>query len=160
VLGTAFNVKNYPADETMETALMHGSIEVSMTDRPAEKIVLTPNEKLIIRKDQQSSTAIKPGEIALPKVILNNISITPEKLVVETAWMQNKIAFTNQSLLYISHILERKFNVTFLFKQEVIKAYSYTGIFQNESLEKILELLSTSQKFEYTIKGGQVTISK
>ena len=57
-------------------------------------------------------------------------------------------------------MLERKFDVTFQFKNEELKTWSYTGIYENESLEKILDLLSTSQKFEYSIQDHQVIISK
>jgi transmembrane sensor len=159
VLGTAFNVKNYAADEVVETALIHGRIEVTFTDRPLEKIILKPNEKLVVRKDQ-GATKVVSGQSAAPKVTLNNISLAHDSLVVETAWMSNTIAFTDQSLLDIARMLERKFDITVEFKNEEIKTYSYTGAYQNESLEKILELLSLSQKFTYTIKGQLVTIDK
>jgi ferric-dicitrate binding protein FerR (iron transport regulator) len=48
VLGTSFNVKSYPSDKTTEATLVRGMIEVSILDRPADKIVLKPNEKLIV----------------------------------------------------------------------------------------------------------------
>lgn len=159
VLGTAFNVKNYAADDMVETALIHGRIEVTFNDRPSEKIILKPNEKLVVRKDQ-ASMKIVPGIQAGPKVTLNNISLAHDSLVVETAWMQNKLAFTDESLLNISRMLERRFDVTFSFKNEEVKTYSYTGVYTNESLEKILELLSVSQKFTYSIKTQQVVIDK
>lgn len=48
VLGAAFNVKSYPEDEASETILFHGSIEVTLTDRPADRIILKPSEKLVV----------------------------------------------------------------------------------------------------------------
>ena len=48
VLGTSFNVKSYPDDASMETTLLQGSIEVTFPDRPADKIILKPTDKLVI----------------------------------------------------------------------------------------------------------------
>lgn len=160
VLGTAFNVKSYPADETQEAALIRGRIEVTLNDRPQEKIILKPNEKLVVRANQGEMKIIKAGALMPPKVTLNNISMSHDSIVVETAWMQNKIAFTDETLLYISHMLERRFDVHFHFMNEELKTWSYTGIYQNESLEKILELLSTSQKFNYKIQNNEVIIGQ
>ena len=51
VLGTAFNVKSYPAEKTIETTLIHGLVEVINKNRPdASKIILRPKEKLVFNK--------------------------------------------------------------------------------------------------------------
>jgi hypothetical protein len=57
-------------------------------------------------------------------------------------------------------MLERRFDVQFLFTNEAVKSYTYTGIYRDESLRKILEDLSLSQKFSYSIEGRTVTIGK
>lgn len=150
VLGTAFNVKSYPADEAVETALIRGKIEVTFNDRPAEKIILKPNERLVVSS----------GRPAKPKMSLDNINLIRDTVVVETAWMQNKIAFSDESLLNISHMLERRFDVQFRWTNEEVRSYTYTGIYENESLRKILEVLSLSQKFTYSIEDRTVTIGK
>src|SRR5450432_4202977 len=54
VLGTRFNVKSYPTDPTTEATLIRGSIEVSIKDRPSEKIILKPNEKLVVANDDSA----------------------------------------------------------------------------------------------------------
>src|ERR1019366_6846207 len=43
VLGTAFNIKSYANDATSETTLIRGAIEVTMSDRPSDRIILKPN---------------------------------------------------------------------------------------------------------------------
>ncbi len=48
VLGTVFNVKAYKEDKQTETSLIHGSIEVTIKNRPNDKIILSPSEKLIV----------------------------------------------------------------------------------------------------------------
>src|SRR5258708_5365973 len=48
VVGTAFNVKSYPGERRTETTLIRGRVEVMIHNRPDEKIVLKPNEKLVV----------------------------------------------------------------------------------------------------------------
>ncbi|HEY4206426.1 MAG TPA: FecR domain-containing protein [Puia sp.] len=150
VLGTAFNVKSYPADEAVEATLIRGKIEVTFNDRPTEKIILKPNERLVVSS----------GRKAKPVMTLDNITPIRDSIVAQTAWIQNEIAFSDESLLNISHMLERRFDVAFQFTNEEVKSYAYTGIYEQESLRKILEVLSMSQKFTYSIEGRTVTIGK
>ena len=54
-VGTAFVVKSYPQDETIETTLLRGIIEVSRKDLPdGPKVILKPNEKLIFSKQLET----------------------------------------------------------------------------------------------------------
>src|SRR5690606_31670859 len=48
VLGTTFNVKAYPDDARTEATLISGEIELSVNDRPREKILMQPNEKVAV----------------------------------------------------------------------------------------------------------------
>jgi ferric-dicitrate binding protein FerR (iron transport regulator) len=157
VLGTAFNVKAYPHDDVIETALIHGMVEVTSRDRPLEKVILNPNEKLVFRKDQTVNTS---SHSSTPKIQLNNIVQVKDSLIAETAWLSNKIVFTNEPLANIAEMLERHFDVEVEIKDVDVEGYSYTGIFEREPLSKILELMSISQKFNYEMKGNKVIISK
>jgi transmembrane sensor len=56
VLGTEFNVKAYAEDPQSETTLIRGSVEVTMNDRPSDRIILKPNEKLVINNNNTVST--------------------------------------------------------------------------------------------------------
>ena len=54
-IGTAFVVKSYPQDETIETTLLRGIIEVSRKDLPdGPRVILKPNEKLIFSKQLET----------------------------------------------------------------------------------------------------------
>jgi ferric-dicitrate binding protein FerR (iron transport regulator) len=157
-LGTTFNVKAYPKDETVETSLIKGSIEVTFNDRPSEKIILKPSEKLVIKNNQADivTTAGNPPS----KIQLNSINVMEDKTVVETAWVHDKIVFSNETLENITHMLERRFDVEFVFKDNSLKDATYTGIFEKEPLQKILEYMSLSKPFNYTIKGGKIMIGE
>src|SRR5690606_11282503 len=48
VLGTAFNVKAYPDERETEATLISGEIELSVNERPGERILLKSNEKVAV----------------------------------------------------------------------------------------------------------------
>src|ERR1019366_6239917 len=76
VLGTAFNVRCYPNEKKTETSLIRGRIEVTLKDRPDEKIYLSPNEKLTLLNDN-----IIPSESRFPKKVIHHVVEPIEPLV-------------------------------------------------------------------------------
>jgi transmembrane sensor len=48
VLGTVFNVKAYPHDQTTEATLIGGSIELTVNSKPYQKFLLKPKEKFAL----------------------------------------------------------------------------------------------------------------
>ncbi|MEO5996886.1 MAG: FecR family protein [Chitinophagaceae bacterium] len=160
VLGTAFNVRNYPNDKTWETTLMRGKIEVSFNGRPDEKIILKPLDKLIIIKDdQKSSDSVIFSSKPHGKVTLTAVNyLRRDSLVAETSWINGKLIFINEPLSKIAEEMERQFAVAIIFKREDVKNYRYTGDFEKESLEKILQILSLSKKINYSVSDSTVLI--
>lgn len=157
VLGTAFNVKNYIQDGTIETSLIRGKIEVTFNDRPNEKIILHPGEKLVI-KNLLANTEKQSDRISESKIELNSVNHLQDSVVAETAWLKNRIVFNNESFENIAHQLERKFDVDFIFKNANLKGDAYTGDYEKESLEKILEQMSLSKHFNYIIEDKKIII--
>lgn len=159
VLGTSFNVKSYPEDQVIETSLIKGRIEVSFSDRPSENIILRPNEKLTVRKDQSEPEQTGIGIENTPKIKLDHLLRLNEKSpLVETAWMDNKIAFSNCQMSDIAIMLERRFDIQIEFKNQHLKEYRYTGIFDDESLDDILNIMKISKPFNYRLNGKKLTI--
>lgn len=163
VIGTAFNVRNYPEDDTWETTLMRGKIEVSLNENPGEKIILKPLQKLIIAKDNYSSK--KKGSPGLsPEGTTNQLILTTvnflhkDSLVAETSWINDKLVFINEPLEKIAFELERQFAITVIFKTAGVKDYRYTADFDKQSLEKILQIIRMSKKINYSITDSSVII--
>lgn len=160
VLGTAFNVKSYLNDQVIETSLIRGRIEVSFNDRPSENIILRPNEKLTVRKDQSEPGNLGVGIENTPKIKLDNLShISQRTPLIETAWMDNKLAFSNCAMADVAPMLERRFDIQVEFKNQEIMQYRYTGIFEEESIQDILDIMKISKPFNYKLNGKKLTIS-
>ncbi len=168
VLGTAFNVKSYPTDKTVETSLIHGSVEVTLNDRQ-EKILLKPNEKLVLNKQQNKSEKsntlnkqMKNKANEKPIIELSHLTIYPkDNSIVETAWMENKLVFRNESLEEIALKMERWYGVSIIINNEDLKKEIITGSFEKESINQALKALQFTNKFTYTSNEvGKIIISK
>lgn len=164
VLGTAFNVKSYAADPTIEATLVHGSIEVVRPDRPdAPKVMLKPHEKLVFNKNLEpmlvkgdsKSSHLDLADAILIKAIKPN---RPDSEIVETAWVYNKLVFEDTRLTDIASQMEKWYNVNITIESSTLADYSLTGSFVNENIEEALKMLQYLVPFGYEIKGREVRI--
>ena len=157
VLGTAFNVKNYPKDVYMETSLLRGKIEVTLKDEAGKKIILNPSEKLIVSKANllANNKMMKSDQ----RNLLSVTHITmKDSVAVETFWMHNKVAYINKPLHEITAELERLFNVNVVYKSENTKNYRYTIYAEDYDLKEVMQVLKLSGKINYTINKNEVII--
>ncbi|HEY4876114.1 MAG TPA: FecR family protein [Puia sp.] len=163
VLGTIFNVKSYP-DEKTETSLVRGSIEVTFKDKSSEKIILKPNEKLIVADDKLSLISAKTKSLKqtfVPIVAISHLNYTKEdSTIIETAWVQNKLIFRNETFKQLALRMERWYNVAIRFGDSGTGDLSFTGIFENETVQQALDALQLSGKFNYSMKENKIIISK
>lgn len=162
VLGTAFNLKAYPDDHKTETALISGAVEVTVKKYGGRKIQLKPNEKVTILKEPISSneenvTTIKPA--ANQPTVHAEQAITKGPAAEETAWMENRLPFRNERFDDLALSIERRNDVKFVFGNENVRAFIFSGNIQGESLTDILKILQQIHPFEYTISGKTVIIN-
>lgn len=172
VLGTAFNVKAYKAEPTIEATLVHGLIEVTKTNQPeASKILLHPHEKLIFDKKANEQSVIKPGmnaaesAIAQDRPINPSITITPlskslaDSALIETSWVYNRLSFEEEKFEDLAKKIERWFNVEITINNNKIRSYRSTGSFENETVDEALKELQYLVPFNYQINGRNITIT-
>jgi len=171
VLGTAFNVKCYPGEKTIETSLIRGSIEVTLKDR-GEKIMLKPNEKLVLsteeNKKQEKANTNNPGkatDVERPIISLTHLTILPaDSSVVETAWTNNRLIFISETFEDIALKMERWYSVKIVFKDEELKQIRITGTLEKETLSEAFSALQIANApqapFNYSIKNNIILISK
>jgi transmembrane sensor len=171
VLGTAFNVKCYPGEKTTETSLIRGSVEVTLKDRQ-EKIMMKPNEKLIINNDEVKQT-VEPAKpiIASQKAAVlkerpiielrNHLTLYPaDNSIVETAWKENRLVFSSETLEEIALKMERWYGVTIIIASEKLKKELLTGAFEKETIYQALDALQLTTPFTYKMDKNVITISK
>ncbi len=158
-LGTTFNVKAYTGARITEATLIEGAIEVSLEREPARKIRMSPGEKLVLH-NKPASTQQQPE---LPAPVFEVSKIVPYAKtndIVETAWVENKLIFRNERFEDLAQMMERRYNISIIIKDEVIRNYQLTGIFKDEDIEDALKLLQVIVPFKFKLNNGQVIINK
>jgi len=161
VLGTGFNVRAYPDEDSAVTSLVHGSVEVIVGKKEKRTLLLHPNEKITLPMNagiDETAKAInnKPG--------VSDLSLVKEKMIKvedtvqsETAWINNKLAFKKMSLENVALLLEKWFDADIRFKNEEKKALKFSGVYEREDLEYILYTLGeVTGTFRYKIDSTGV----
>jgi ferric-dicitrate binding protein FerR (iron transport regulator) len=83
-----------------------------------------------------------------------------DSLVVETAWVQNKLVFDNESFEEVAVKMERWYNMEIVFRDVKIKAVRMSGTFENETIQQALDGLAIIAPFHYSIQGNKVIIGR
>jgi ferric-dicitrate binding protein FerR (iron transport regulator) len=91
---------------------------------------------------------------------MNNILISPKVDVDQVAaWTQGKLVIKGESLEDLCIKLQRKYDVTFIFRDEEIKQFRFTGILLDETLDQVLNAVKLTAPIEYIISGKSVYMS-
>jgi transmembrane sensor len=169
VLGTAFTIKSYPQDETIEATLLKGAIEISGRDNPNQpRIILKPDEKLVLDKHlltalhtpTRSVSAVTAPPVR-PDISVNPVPANvPDSEKVETAWLYNRLVFNGDSFKELAEKMDRWYNVKIIFRDEELYKYRFGGAFANESLQDALNALQLTAPFTYKISGNEVELYK
>lgn len=160
-LGTAFNVKAYLNEKITETSLIRGLVEVTLKESNNRTMVLYPNQK--IKWEHPFAKAGNTGSSPVnDRDALNGTDSLMKKLVVtdqgdikEIAWKANKLIFEDELLGDIAILLERWYGVKIEFRDDAIRNYRFTAIFEKEDLHTVLEFLKESRSFDYKIESGE-----
>ena len=139
VLGTSFDIKTNERSLETEVIVTSGKVEFSEKTEARNKVILTVNNRAVLRPDQK---------INISEVNAQNL----------TAWKDNRLLFDNESLGEIIRVLELWYDVEITVKNPTLLSGIYKFSYDNPSLETLMERMSFMAKFEYTIKGKQVTI--
>ena len=141
VLGTSFNVQDYPENKDIVVCLDEGNINLTL---PTEKkYPVQPGERLVYNKDNQQCTISKMND-------MQRFSM----------WKQNVIVFKDTPLPEVIKILNRWYNVEFKVEDENVLKYVYTLTSDNTLLEKVLMDLEkiAPVKFEYNEDKKEVIV--
>jgi len=144
VLGTHFNVSNYPEDAATDVVLVEGSVGMYRS-----------NEEF----NADKSTILKPGY----KGSFNkaNASIFTKQVITEiyTSWIDGGLTFRNMAFKNIITKLERRYNVTIINKNEKLANEKFNASFKNESIENVMSYFNDVHGINYTIKNNQILIN-
>jgi ferric-dicitrate binding protein FerR (iron transport regulator) len=159
VLGTAFNVKAYPDDKNVETALVRGLIEITTHLDPDRKIILKPNEKIIIPAYTAAAGMRGLSPVASSVYAISALHESKSGVLADTVWMQRKLEFDNEPFSELAPKMEVWFDIRIRFGNETIKNKRFSGVIEKETLEETLKDMQLSAPFTYSIGGNELLIN-
>ncbi len=143
VLGTHFNVSNYPEDAATDVVLVEGSVGMY---KSSEEF------------DAAKNTILKPGYKG--SFNRNNSSISTKSVITDiyTSWINGGLTFRNMTFKNIITKLERRYNVTIVNKNEKLANEKFNASFKEESIENVMSYFNDIHGINYTIKNDQILI--
>lgn len=135
VLGTEFNIDAYSHNNFIATTLVEGSVLFTYENsaKDMQSIYMKPNDQVLYDKNNHTADQ---RETYIPKDI---------------AWMKGQIVLRDTPLSDVLWILSKRFNVEFIIKNPAFYKQSFTGVFTNQQIERVLEHFKRSSEIRYKI---------
>jgi ferric-dicitrate binding protein FerR (iron transport regulator) len=139
VVGTKFNVQAWPSNQKVDVAVIEG--EVSLGARDA---------------DSTSAVVISRGELST--LAVNGQPSAPREVDVEKhlGWLNREIGFHNTSLQQILTLLERWYDIYFVWDESVSVSDQLTIHILNRPVDEIIELIADLTNLGYKREGKTV----
>jgi ferric-dicitrate binding protein FerR (iron transport regulator) len=163
-LGTKFNVKAYCEEKTIETTLIEGSVKLESTSvKLSDDLFLKPNEKAVFTKKSQTVELIANQKQNIDQAKLEQVkpkleiiqSVEPEPII---SWKEKRWVINNEKLGNLAVKLERRYDVNFIFDNDVLKEYAFRGTLEDETLEQIMEAIKLTAPVKYVIDKKTVYV--
>jgi transmembrane sensor len=140
VLGTTFDIKAYPGDESIKVTVTRGKVQV-----------LNENKSLgLITANQQISFSRKTEEYVEKSV--------DSKVVV--AWKPEEIAFNDITMAEAAKRIELRFGTSVEFINPAIKNCRVTATFSDDDmLEEILTVICGVTRSDFSIQNNKISIN-
>ncbi len=140
VLGTAFDIRAYPGDETIKVTVTRGKVQVWKENKSLG----------LITANQQISFS-KTTEKAIQKTV-------DSKALV--AWKPEEVAFNDISMVDAAKRIAERFNVQVEFANPQIKNCRITATFsEDDMLDEMLTVICGVTKCEFTIQNNKIIIN-
>ena len=138
-LGTSFNISAYPSEQ-ISVALVEGLVEVDAYQKDTNRVFLQKGELVSVNNES--------GKIRKQQF--------DSELVL--AWTNKKIIFQGVHLAEALRILENWYGVKFFIDSKPTREITIYGVFQDETLENVLENISYTAGFNYKINKDEVNL--
>lgn len=172
-LGTSFNVKAYNDENVIETTLESGEIKIDQIDPDksqfkAATVYLKPNQKAVFSRESKNLAIDETGRTIKETQQIRRVGIKPVPILIDTlvdtklstSWKDNKWIFRKEKLIKLKPILERRYDISIVFKDSSLCNYKFTGTIKEESLDQVLKAVSLAAPIKYSIEHSIVTLTE
>ncbi len=177
VLGTRLNVQAYPEENYQTVTLESGSAELigRNRDRELSVIEMKPGQHAVYyinknhmdigpvenqqrkeisidMRDEKSKTANpdkEPADRTEFEMVNGKVDVGFEETSNYTVWKDGKLVLRNDPMSVMLNRIGRWYNVKFNITDKRINEYTYWATFEEENLDKVLEMLSLTGPIDF-----------
>ncbi|MCI2227626.1 DUF4974 domain-containing protein [Polaribacter sp. MSW13] len=141
VYGTEFNISSYENEEKVNVVLVEGSVGVYN------------------KQNNNKESRLKPNQMASYSKQVHKIKVDFVEIDSHIAWIDNVLLFRNEKFSVILKKLERHYGVEFVYNKESFSDERFTGRFEVESIEDVLNTINKVLDFNYIKNNKQIIIN-
>ena len=143
VLGTKFDFRDYPSDENAMVTLSEGKVNFTNLLAEGDSFIMLPSDQVILNKEEKS--------------VLKKRVVSQEVI----QWKENRLHFDEEPMRDVLNAIERSYNVDIVLQTNSLDTLKFYGSFKTDeqTIDDVMEVLSTTQKMKYNIEGRKVTIN-
>ena len=138
------------------------SMVTELKEKLEAQVTPASREETLEPRTEENGYLLKPGQT------LNVNTDTYQAELIEynqptdvLLWINGKLEFKQQSLLEITNIMEKLYDIKFIYKDEALKSERFTGEFSTDSTaDEILNVLMHTNHFSYKKDGRIVRVMK
>ncbi|MBD8491286.1 FecR family protein [Echinicola sp. CAU 1574] len=145
VLGTSFVIQDFKERKSTKVGVLTGKVKVTGKSASGDEI---EDKSYFLLPMEAVSYYAEDGSMKKCKVSYDDMF----------AWKDNVISFKSSNFEEVTSVLRRWFGVQFELRKGFSSRKDFTGKFDNQSLDQILEGLSVTFGFKYKIKEDIVII--
>ncbi|TGE20298.1 DUF4974 domain-containing protein [Hymenobacter aquaticus] len=142
VLGTSFNVRAYPAEDSVEVSVVTGRVALARRAGPPDSVLLTPGQRGVLLAARQAK---KPAPVRRTSTADANFR----------AWQTDELTFDNASLAHVIRTLRTTFGTNILVADKALLKCRFTGTFRQPTPAQVLQVVSLATNS--TLTGDAVS---
>jgi transmembrane sensor len=165
VLGTIFNVKSYPDEQTVETSVVEGKVKVDAGTKsnPIAPVYILPSERAVFYKNYGKFVSTKNEEKRNTKELLLHqkplIVIGEVNIKNIICWKDYFLVFDNETFEEIAVKMARWYKIHVQINDEGLKKQRFTGKFvNNETFYQVLEAINLTTPIEYKYEKNDLVV--
>ncbi|TYZ07036.1 DUF4974 domain-containing protein [Hymenobacter lutimineralis] len=148
VLGTSFNVRAYPGEDSVEVSVVTGKVAFGPRSAPADTVLLLPGRRGVVQGPQ-------PSRARRTLTVDSNFR----------AWQQKELRFDNATVAEVLRTLETTFATRVSVPDSAVLTCRFTGSFSTPTPAQVLRVLSltlgaelsTQPDGSYVLRGAGCT---
>lgn len=153
VLGTSFDVRAFPHDNTVKVLVHTGKVTVYQRRKDqreqemakARAAIITPNQQVLYNRQQAN--------------LLKSIAAQPLVVNIGNTKSKEQSAFADAPASAVFMALQKAYGISIVFDEELMRHCSFTGVFTNESFFERINLVCKAIEATYEQADGQVIIT-